>query len=56
MVLLLTHRLDQFETLDQVAWIEDGRLDIGTHRELMERRTAYRALYLGQKGGGGHGA
>ena len=55
-VLLLTHRLDQFETLDQVAWIEDGRLDIGTHRELMERRTAYRALYLGQKGGGGHGA
>ncbi|WP_455581956.1 ABC transporter ATP-binding protein [Dysosmobacter sp.] len=55
-VLLLTHRLDQFETLDQVAWMEDGRLDIGTHRELMERRTAYRALYLGQKGGGGHGA
>ena len=50
-VLLISHRLYLFPEMDQVLWLENGRVQAGTHEELMEMVPEYARLYMGQKGG-----
>ncbi|MDD6212929.1 MAG: ABC transporter ATP-binding protein [Clostridiales bacterium] len=44
-VLLISHRLSLFPKMDQVLWMENGRVYAGCHEELMETNPNYRVLY-----------
>ena len=56
-VLLISHRLDLFPSLDQVLWMEDGHVTASTHAALMETCPEYAGLYQAQaEGGGSHEA
>lgn len=50
-VLLISHRLYLFPEMDQVLWLENGQVQVGTHEQVMEMVPEYVGLYLGQKGG-----
>lgn len=52
-VLLISHRLDLFPSLDQVLWMEDGHVTASTHAALMETCPEYAGLYQAQTEGGG---
>lgn len=51
-VILISHRLDLFSTLDQVLWMEEGHTLFGTHEELLGRCEEYGKLYASQTKGG----
>lgn len=51
-VILISHRLSLFPSLDKVIWIEDGRVQEGTHQYLIMHNTRYRRLYEAQAAGG----
>ena len=51
-VLLLSHRLDQFPALDRVLWLDRGEYRVGTHGELLEQVPLYAELYHAQTSGG----
>jgi len=55
-VLLISHRLRQFPTLDRVLFLENGHGTFSTHAELMERNETYAKLYREQTGGQSHEA
>ena len=50
-VLLISHRLYLFPQMDQVLWMENGRVTAGTHEELMSKEPEYVAIYRAQEGG-----
>ena len=50
-VLLISHRLYLFPQMDQVLWMENGRVTAGTHEELMSKEPEYAAIYRAQEGG-----
>ena len=50
-VLLISHRLYLFPQMDQVLWMENGRVTAGTHEELMSKEPGYAAIYRAQEGG-----
>ena len=50
-VFLISHRLYHFPQLRQVIFMEDGRIAVGTHDELMASAPVYRQLYESQTGG-----
>lgn len=50
-VLLISHRLYLFPEMDQVLWLENGKVQPGTHEELMKTVPEYARLYLAQKEG-----
>ncbi|MFQ7490022.1 MAG: ATP-binding cassette domain-containing protein, partial [Lachnospiraceae bacterium] len=50
-VLLISHRLYLFPQIDQVLWMENGRVTAGTHEELMSKEPEYAAIYRAQEGG-----
>ncbi|MGN1028262.1 MAG: ATP-binding cassette domain-containing protein [Faecousia sp.] len=48
-VLLISHRLSLFPQLDQVLWLEDGRVTAASHGELLQKNANYRTLYEAQR-------
>lgn len=51
-LILLSHRLYLFPEMNQVLWMEDGRVTAGTHASLLQEIPAYRTLYAEQEEGG----
>lgn len=51
-ILLISHRLRLFHTLDQVLFVADGKVEVGSHEELMKKEPRYRALVEKQTKGG----
>lgn len=52
-ILLISHRLRYFPELDQVLYMENGKAEVGTHEELMQRSPGYRKMYGLQAEGNG---
>jgi subfamily B ATP-binding cassette protein MsbA len=51
-VLVIAHRLATIQRADRIFFVADGRIvEVGTHRELIERPGAYRRFYELQFGG-----
>ena len=50
-VLLLSHRLYLFPQMDQVLWMEDGKVTAGTHEQILEKFPEYARLYEAQADG-----
>ena len=50
-VLLLSHRLYLFPEMDQVLWMEDGKVTAGTHEQVLEKFPEYARLYEAQADG-----
>ena len=48
-VLLISHRLSLFPQMDQVLWMEDGRVTAASHGELLQKNANYRTLYEAQR-------
>lgn len=48
LVLLISHRLYLFPQLSQVLWMEEGRMTVGSHTQLMAAVPAYAGLYSEQ--------
>lgn len=48
-VLLISHRLLLFPQLEQVLWLEDGKVTASSHAELMQKNARYRMLYEAQR-------
>ena len=55
-VLLISHRLYLFPEMDQVIWMEDGKITVSNHETLMEQVPEYAKLFAEQKGGREHEA
>ena len=51
-ILILSHRLDLFPSMDQVLWMDGGHVTAGTHASLMNTCPDYAGLYLAQAAGG----
>ena len=49
-VLLISHRLYLFPQMDQVIWLNEGQVVIGSHQEVRDQVEEYRRLFDGQKG------
>ena len=47
-VILLSHRLYLFPGMDQVLWMEDGKVTAGTHEQILEKFPEYARLYEAQ--------
>jgi len=50
-VILLSHRLYLFPEMDQVLWMEDGKVTAGTHEQILEKFPEYARLYEAQTDG-----
>lgn len=50
-VILLSHRLYLFPNMDQVLWMEDGKVTAGTHEQILEKFPEYARLYEAQADG-----
>ena len=50
-VILLSHRLYLFPKMDQVLWMEDGKVTAGTHGQILEKFPEYARLYEAQADG-----
>ena len=50
-VILLSHRLYLFPEMDQVLWMEDGKVTAGTHEQILEKFPEYARLYAAQADG-----
>ena len=51
MVLLISHRLYLFPQMDQVIFMEKGRVITGSHESVLKNCPEYRKLYGEQEGG-----
>lgn len=49
-VLLFSHRLSLFPKMDQVMWMENGKVTVSVHEKLMRENPEYAHLYLSQSG------
>ncbi len=50
-VILLSHRLYLFPGMDQVLWMENGKVTAGTHEQILEKFPEYARLYEAQADG-----
>ncbi len=50
-VILLSHRLYLFPDMDQVLWMEDGKVTAGTHEQILEKFPEYARLFEAQADG-----
>ena len=53
-IILLSHRLTLFPKMDKVIWLEDGKITMGDHQEIMDQVPEYAHLYGIQKAGTSH--
>ncbi len=53
-VFLISHRLYHFPQMDQIVFMSEGTVTVGTHAALYARSPAYRALFDSQAGGASH--
>lgn len=53
-VFLISQRLYHFPETRKVIFMEDGKVSVGTHGELMDSQPVYRQLYESQTGGQTH--
>lgn len=53
-VFLISHRLYHFPQLQKIIFMDNGKITVGTHDELMKSESAYRRLYESQTGGDKH--
>ncbi len=53
-VILISHRLYHFPEMNQILFMQDGRITVGSHQELCQSQPAYRSLYESQTGGNDH--
>ena len=53
-VFLISHRLYHFPQLQKIIFMDNGKISVGTHDELMKSESAYRRLYESQTGGDKH--
>ena len=53
-VFLISHRLYHFPQLQKIIFMDNGKVSVGTHDELMKSEPAYRRLYESQTGGDKH--
>lgn len=44
-VILISHRLYMFPKMDKVIWMDAGKVNVGTHKELMLECPGYRKMY-----------
>lgn len=44
-VILMSHRLYMFPKMDKVIWMDAGKANVGTHKELMLECPGYRKMY-----------
>ena len=44
-VILISHRLYMFSKMDKVIWMDAGKANVGTHKELMLECPGYRKMY-----------
>lgn len=51
-VMIISHRLYLFPQMNKVLWLNDGKTEVGSHDELIEKCSEYALLYNGQNGGG----
>ena len=49
-VFLISHRLYHFPAMNRIIFMEDGKVSVGTHEELLASAPAYRRLYESQTG------
>lgn len=52
-VILLSHRLYLFPQMNQVLWMEDGKVTVGTHEQILAKCPEYARLYEAQAGSDG---
>lgn len=52
-VILLSHRLYLFPQMNQVLWMEDGKVAVGTHEQILAECPEYARLYEAQAGSDG---
>ena len=52
-MILLSHRLYLFPQMNQVLWMEDGKVTAGTHEQILEKCPEYARLYEAQAGSDG---
>ena len=50
-VILLSHRLYLFPDMDQVLWMENGKVTAGTHEQILEKFPEYARLFEAQADG-----
>ena len=53
-VFLISHRLYHFPQMDQIVFMSEGTVTVGTHAALYAHSPAYRALFDSQAGGASH--
>ena len=53
-VILISHRLYHFPEMDQILFMQDGHIAVGSHQALCQSQPGYRSLYESQTGGNDH--
>jgi ATP-binding cassette, subfamily B, multidrug efflux pump len=51
-IILISHRLTHFSDFNRVIWINDGKIDVSAHEELIKNNEIYRSFYASQTKGG----
>ncbi len=54
-VILISHRLYHFPEMDQILFMQDGHIAVGSHQALCQSQPGCRSLYESQTGGNDHG-
>ena len=49
-IILISHRLSLFPRMDQVLWMDEGKIEVSTHEALLDRNEKYAALFRAQTG------
>ena len=48
---IISHRLYHFPEMTKIIFMENKKVQVGTHKELLRNAAAYRTLYESQTGG-----
>ena len=51
-IIILSHRVTMFSEFDKVIWMEDGRVNVGTHASLIKEEPGYANMCAAQQVGG----